>query len=463
MFEINCYNYKRCQGLNCELMMGSTFEMEGEQVYLAEPDGQNHIYFIIEGESLVGLGGLSFKAAANDLVFVASDKGIEMHCISENLRVLHIAFHIYILQSSGYDEENNVLTRSYTRCKMVIREIINIAKYNAMYAMLSQIIHEIEWQHKMYISVVKSLLDQLVITLFRAEGIMPSPIEHINSIAFWSGPEGDFEIPEDTELFLSDVEFFSGCDSIDANDRILGMICPQRYYIEKERSMDKVVCYTAEEERLMDKPTQVIASFAKTNFKVWFFLERGIKDMNLRPFINNGYVRFYARCNKSFRCVFSMYHQATYSCISSVIDISQSDEWQEFKIPFSSENGKVAVSDYIEMVLVYIRENYTHKITLDDLCDYVHLQKAYLCTVFKNHMQMSIGEYIRLYRVNIAKNLLLETKHKAEDIAAMSGFYDIHHFSRTFKQIVGINPSEFRKNNHAMPKAGRRDKFHEKI
>ena len=98
------------------------------------------------------------------------------------------------------------------------------------------------------------------------------------------------------------------------------------------------------------------------------------------------------------------------------------------------------------------------KLELKHLCGYIHLQKAYLCTVFKNHMQMSIGEYIRLYRVNIAKNLLLETEHKAEDIAAMSGFYDIHHFSRTFKQIVGINPSEFRKNNNVMPKKARRDR-----
>lgn len=463
MFEINCYNYKRCMGLNCELLTSSLDSIENGQFFSSDANESHHFYFILYGEATVNMNNSVFKVSENDLVFVAPDKKFEMSAISDEVRFLHIAFNIYTLQSSGYDDETSILTNSYIRCQMATKEITGIARYNSLHTMLYQIVNEIKWQHKMYISVIKSQLNQLVIMLLRVEGIMPSPIEHINSIALWSGPEGNFEIPEGTELYVSNIEFCSGVDTSENDEKILGIISPQRYYIENERSMDKVICCTADEVKLEGKATQMISSSVKTNFKVWFFLERAAKDMNLRPFINSGYVKFYIRSNKSFSFVFSMYHHATYSCISSIMNVSENNEWQEFRIPFSSENGKVAVSDYIESVLVYIRENYTNKITLDDLCNYVHLQKAYLCTLFKNHMQMSIGEYIRLYRVNIAKNLLLETKHKAEEIAVLSGFYDVHHFSRTFKHIVGINPSEFRSNKNSMADLNRENKKNEKI
>ena len=453
LFEVNCYNYKRCAGLHTELLACDIKTYVKDTQVNFDPADANSILFITEGNAQINIDANTYTVRENDLIFIGLGNEFSFSVTSAGFKFLKLSYNLYIPQGSDFDGEAGTLHSRYTLCKMKIREVTNVSKFNAVYLVTHQIISEIEQQQSMYISVVRSIMTELLIILFRSEGILPSPIEHINSVALWSGPEGKHQIPADTGLRISDIEFWSGEEGQQAGDhsghgQLLGMIHTQAYYVETDRSLDKVSCWSDETDRYFGRASQAVTSTDETTFKVWFFLPRGVKDMNLRPFINTGFVKFAIKCNKAFSFHFSMYHRASYSCISSVIEVQCSDEWKLVTIPFSSENGKNVSSFYIDAALIYIRENYMKKITLAALCEQVHLQKTYMCTLFKNHMQMSIGEYIRFYRINIAKNLLLETNYKIDEIATSVGFYDVHHFSRVFKQIVGINPSEFRNNNH---------------
>ncbi|HBQ63623.1 MAG TPA: hypothetical protein DD727_01580 [Clostridiales bacterium] len=82
--------------------------------------------------------------------------------------------------------------------------------------------------------------------------------------------------------------------------------------------------------------------------------------------------------------------------------------------------------------------------SLTELARKVHLQPSSLSHLYKRYTGCSIASFIRLSRIALARHLLLETPLKMSAIAAETGFYDLHHFSRVFKELEGISPSQFR-------------------
>lgn len=99
----------------------------------------------------------------------------------------------------------------------------------------------------------------------------------------------------------------------------------------------------------------------------------------------------------------------------------------------------------VQEIIRYIEAQYMNKIHLSDLSRHVHLEPTYISKLFKQHIGYSISEYIKLYRLSIAKELLFETDKKVDEIACSAGFYDLHHFSKVFKAQEGIAPSQYRR------------------
>lgn len=106
-----------------------------------------------------------------------------------------------------------------------------------------------------------------------------------------------------------------------------------------------------------------------------------------------------------------------------------------------------ALSNKISDVLQYINRNIENKITLEEICNYVHASKYYLCHIFKETTHMTILEYILFRRISIAKKLLVYTDKSLSDIAMTAGFSSFSYFSRMFHTCEHITPSEFRKQN----------------
>jgi len=72
-------------------------------------------------------------------------------------------------------------------------------------------------------------------------------------------------------------------------------------------------------------------------------------------------------------------------------------------------------------------------------------------TVLYRRMQAVTGispsVYIKQIRIDVAKHLLRETDMPVSDIAYKTGFSTVKYFSTTFKETVGMLPSDYRKNN----------------
>lgn len=98
----------------------------------------------------------------------------------------------------------------------------------------------------------------------------------------------------------------------------------------------------------------------------------------------------------------------------------------------------------LEPIRDYLVTHYTEKVSLDALADQFFISKFYLTRVFKEQYGVSINTYVLNLRITKAKQMLRFTDKKLEDIGYQCGLGAPHYFSRIFKQVEGITPSEFR-------------------
>ena len=95
----------------------------------------------------------------------------------------------------------------------------------------------------------------------------------------------------------------------------------------------------------------------------------------------------------------------------------------------------------------YIDEHYADKIKVDDIANAVYLSSGYLMTVFKKEMGMSVISYLRMRRMEKAKELLLDKKLKIYEVAERVGYDSTNFFSATFRDYVGMSPKQFKEEN----------------
>lgn len=91
----------------------------------------------------------------------------------------------------------------------------------------------------------------------------------------------------------------------------------------------------------------------------------------------------------------------------------------------------------------YIAEHYTEEISLNELAAAIHISSGYLSTIFKQYAGVSFIDYLTDYKIGQAKRMLRETDCKIYEIAEMLGYQNAYYFSKVFKKVTGMTPSEF--------------------
>ena len=95
----------------------------------------------------------------------------------------------------------------------------------------------------------------------------------------------------------------------------------------------------------------------------------------------------------------------------------------------------------------YIDTNYEQQITLADIAKQVHLSVSRLAHLFKEQMGITLIDYLTNVRITQAKRLLLTTDDSCTTICFKVGYNNQSYFTRTFKEISGMTPGQFRQSN----------------
>ncbi len=93
----------------------------------------------------------------------------------------------------------------------------------------------------------------------------------------------------------------------------------------------------------------------------------------------------------------------------------------------------------------YIFSHLHSSIQVSDIAEYLHVNADYLSHVFCKQEKVTIKRYILREKIKRSQNLLRYSGYSIQDIGFYLGFSSQSHFSKTFREIIGMSPNEYRK------------------
>jgi len=113
----------------------------------------------------------------------------------------------------------------------------------------------------------------------------------------------------------------------------------------------------------------------------------------------------------------------------------------------SSSDKKISLHDVkkIKEIAEYIEDNFTCKMQLKDLSEKFNISISKLYRLFRCFSNVTPMEYITCMRVSAAKRELISTDKKIIEISENCGFDSISNFNKSFKNLTGMSPREYRK------------------
>ena len=101
---------------------------------------------------------------------------------------------------------------------------------------------------------------------------------------------------------------------------------------------------------------------------------------------------------------------------------------------------KTDIDDAIE----FIRENYNKDLNMAFVANQVSMNYSYFSEMFKEKTGSNFLDFLKGVRIEKAKELLRNTDYKIFEVGEMVGFNNSKHFTKIFKEIIGISPIEYR-------------------
>lgn len=103
-------------------------------------------------------------------------------------------------------------------------------------------------------------------------------------------------------------------------------------------------------------------------------------------------------------------------------------------------------TENIAVITEYVEKNHTKDIKLSDIGKLLGYDYHYVSRYFHTVFKMSFSEFLTLYRLETAVELMEQSDKKLVDVAMESGFQSVRSFNDCFKSHFKITPSEYRKN-----------------
>lgn len=114
-----------------------------------------------------------------------------------------------------------------------------------------------------------------------------------------------------------------------------------------------------------------------------------------------------------------------------------------YKYCLIEKDEPLVFDNELDVVINYIHENYTEKISSSTLSKRFNYDESYFCRKFKIATGTTLMKYIKKLRLDMAKRLLEESDSSIRTVSEACGFSDVTYFSRCFKDEFEISPSQY--------------------
>jgi len=109
------------------------------------------------------------------------------------------------------------------------------------------------------------------------------------------------------------------------------------------------------------------------------------------------------------------------------------------------DGASAAPEQIVQSVQLFLKANFAKELNLEDISRQFNFNPSYLTKIFIKHTGEPPSKYLITLRIHEAKHLLQTTKElSVKEVGERVGYPDPYYFSRIFKQVTGVTPSEFR-------------------
>ena len=138
----------------------------------------------------------------------------------------------------------------------------------------------------------------------------------------------------------------------------------------------------------------------------------------------------------------AMYVKFVFSNVIQILAITQENikEYEEFLERSMSDSR-----DEVASVKNYIYQHYAEDLSLETLAEKVYLSSGYLSFIFKKETGMNLNRFIRVVRMEKAKELLCNSNMKVAQVSEQVGIPNVSYFCRSFREYYGSSPESYRK------------------
>lgn len=115
----------------------------------------------------------------------------------------------------------------------------------------------------------------------------------------------------------------------------------------------------------------------------------------------------------------------------------------EYILNSARSNRLFRKSESVKNAIRYMEENYMESISLEDIAKYTGVSPQHFSKTFKEEIGMNYIDWLSKLRIENAKKMMQEEKCTVREICYMVGYNDPNYFSRIFKKMEGVSPTEY--------------------
>lgn len=134
-------------------------------------------------------------------------------------------------------------------------------------------------------------------------------------------------------------------------------------------------------------------------------------------------------CELRLRSIFSELWETVYS-------------WAKGK--GTEQSGYEKEDERIKQMMLYIQEHYPEKISVAEIAGQIPVSERECYRLFQNSLSMTPMEYVMVYRLQRAQELLANTGRSILEIAVETGFGTSSYFGKQFRQYYQLTPGQYR-------------------
>ena len=112
----------------------------------------------------------------------------------------------------------------------------------------------------------------------------------------------------------------------------------------------------------------------------------------------------------------------------------------------SSKMSNSQIAEEIDKATIFFNEHYNEDIRIDEYAETHNMSTSWFIRNFKQYTGSTPMQYILSIRIYNAEALLKNTQYNVTEISNIVGYDNPLYFSRIFKKVKGLSPSEYRNN-----------------